>query len=244
MGIMGTVWANEQSWDLRQEKVIKALLVSFDKFNLKEEREIFERNQKAWVNFSKKNCEELYLGFKGGTAHRSMLQQCNDRSIRTRLRELRAVYFQTWPKPVNDEIDQWINPPASDSEDKWVLFKSSDELCKSPPNGWEVSADFDGNGKQDVARLEDNEQQKKRRLAVWLNENATPVVLEEQGLRYAGNYLTVKTPGTVNPFIDSSDKTPVKIEYDSIVTGSCESSEMIYYYDKVSRKFKQVWTGD
>jgi hypothetical protein len=133
---------------------------------------------------------------------------------------------------------------AAMPQDKWVIFKFAGDMCKSPPNGWEIHGDFDGNGKKDIARLEDNAQQKKRRLAVWLNGAGTPVVLEENILRSASDYLSVKAPGVFEPFIDSTDKTPVKVEFEAIATGTCESSEVIYYWDKATKKFKQVWTGD
>lgn len=128
--------------------------------------------------------------------------------------------------------------------DDWALFQSSDPSCKSPPSGFEIKGDFDGNGKTDVARLQANRQQKKRRLAIWMNGEAKPIVLDEKAERYAGNYLNLKSPGTVEPYVDSADKTPVKIEFEALSSGSCEASEVIYYWDKKTKKFKEVWTGD
>ena len=101
-------WADDSSWKTREAEVVGELNQSFDKFKLKSEKEKFAKNQKAWTDFSKKNCEELYDGFKDGTAYNSMLQECFNRSIKSRFTELRAVYFQTWPKSVNDKIDRWL----------------------------------------------------------------------------------------------------------------------------------------
>ncbi len=101
--------------------------------------------------------------------------------------------------------------------EKWTLFHYNDLDCKSPPSGYEIKGDFDGNGKPDIAKLQANKKIKKRRLAVWMNGQSKPIILDIKPEDKAGNCLNLMQPGTVEPFIDSKDKTPVKVEYEYLV---------------------------
>ncbi len=100
--------AASENWKARQDEVITSLNAAFDKFKLKVQKDEFDVNQKAYDTFSKKNCDDLYKGFAGGSAMNTMVQACYERSIKARLAEIRNVYFQTWPSEINKKIDEWL----------------------------------------------------------------------------------------------------------------------------------------
>jgi hypothetical protein len=132
--------------------------------------------------------------------------------------------------------------------DDWKLFvPSKSSACKGEGKGFEIKKDFDGNGKQDVARLEDNSKTRHRRIAVWMNGATAPTILDDRPYETASDYLTIQDPTTVIPYeeSDSAKKpTPVKIAHPSIAFGSCESSGAVYYFDDKTKAFKLVWISD
>lgn len=104
-----------------------------------------------------------------------------------------------------------------------------------------LTADFDGNGKKDIARLQQNKEQV--RLAVWMNGEKTPFVLAEEAAANAGNYLTLAKLGEIKAF-DGVTESKYKVTLPSPVYGTCESSAHIYQWDKKSKKFARTTISD
>ena len=120
---------------------------------------------------------------------------------------------------------------AAPAATPWVNYHANvaDPGCPSPVDGFEVEGDFDGNGKVDVARLQENTEDQSRRLAVWMNGAAEPTILDQKPKRYAANFLKLRPSATGRP---------------SLAYGSCEVSERIYSWDQTRRKFKSIQTSD
>lgn len=129
---------------------------------------------------------------------------------------------------------------AKNSTDEWTLYTpSSESVCKSTGKGFEIRADFDGNKKGDIARLQINKKTKGHRVAVWMNGEAKPLILDEGD----GDFLMLEPPGEIDAF-DGLEGFTYKIKLPSIGYGTCEVSKEIFQWDGDSKKFKATWVRD
>jgi hypothetical protein len=120
----------------------------------------------------------------------------------------------------------------------WFVVKPNTHKDKNmaPPcfqpgqeTGIVTRGDFDGNGKPDTAKLEQNPTRTKQRLVVYFDDKPTPFVIEEKSPLYSGDYL--KTAKGKNG--------PDRISY-----GSCRASEVLLTWDPKAKKFTENWLSD
>lgn len=101
------------NWESRHSEVLNELNHAFDKMKRNEDKDKFAKNQKAWTDFSEKNCLELYSSFKQDKNYADLLKVCRDRALKFRMEEIRDAYFQTLPKAMIDKIDGWVKFTAA-----------------------------------------------------------------------------------------------------------------------------------
>lgn len=116
---------------------------------------------------------------------------------------------------MKDHDDDLYSAHSNAQTNEWILYKSEDSMCKSPSSGFEIRGDFDGNGEIDIAKLQINLQKKKQD---------------------SSDFLELRSPGEIEPFVDSDDTTPIQVENSSVAYGTCEASEVVYYWDKKNKK--------
>lgn len=96
--------------------------------------------------------------------------------------------------------------------------------------GIKIKGDFNGDSKEDIAKLEEDHIKKMRRLAIYFNGQNKPFVAEE-GLR------GYKASNTFIRLIKSKPK-------DMIGFGTCEASEKIMIWNSKNKKFDSKWVSD
>ncbi len=135
-----------------------------------------------------------------------------------------------------------IHTFAGASKDEWVLANPKlNSEC--PPTGVaEIHADFDGDGKADVARLQVNKKTKRQRLAIWLNDAAQPLVVYE-GEDGNGDIAKV-LPGKYKS-LDGLEQSDLHVNLPSInFAPDCGAYNVVYQWDKKTKKFLKSETGD
>lgn len=119
--------------------------------------------------------------------------------------------------------------------DDWRAFPANPRLpCKGRVSGKElvVLADFDNNGTPDLARVQENKKTHRVRLAVWMNGENTPVVLDDKEALKAGNFLRLQVPATREALGAGGKKTSFKIKSASLSYGACGVNEWVFQWDE------------
>ena len=145
-----------------------------------------------------------------------------------------------------DHIYVSVRPPSVMPANSWKTVTADEGGKDCPPdNGktYELRADFDGNGRPDVARLQINPRTRHRRLAVWLNGAEKPQILVDDSEDFAGSFMTLVSKGTKQVSIEDG-QTAVTLKTPGIGYGGCQSSESVYYCDAKSKTFKNIWISD
>ena len=140
--------------------------------------------------------------------------------------------------------------------DDWRPLPANVRLpCKGKSSGKElvVLADLDNNGIPDLARLQENKKNHRIRLAVWMNGEKNPVVLDDREALQAGNFLRLELPGTrqilgqaLVPVVPAKgarkgkaaplQSGELKVKFASLSYGACGVNEWVFQWDAAKGK--------
>jgi len=135
----------------------------------------------------------------------------------------------------------------------WETFAYAAETAcnyKEAAGSLQISADLDGDGQPDSARLLRDIATKKQGLFVYLStERRTELIKEFEALSEIS--LDVLKPGEVQTvcgkgYIDCPEGTPevLKMENPTLNVFYCEKTDFALVWNKVTKKFSEVWLSD
>ena len=148
-----------------------------------------------------------------------------------------------------EEVSKWRSPTRSELADSISWRKEDPNLYVA------AKADFDGDGKEDVARLLINDKENKMGLFVALSseKRAVPLLLEALDNKQAIEVMGIKVakPGTYKTacgkgywVCEKGEPRVLRLKYPALDIFSFEKANSYIVWDKKTRKFKTIVMSD